>query len=632
MKNTMKKISLLFAVAIITVLFTMSASAKEIVDSGECGAEGDNVTWVLYDDGELVISGEGEIDFPFSNVDHNNKIHIRNVIINYGVTNVEGFHYCEKLESIIIPDSVTKIGVFAFEECINLKSISIPNGVTEIEAYAFRNCEKLESITIPDSVRKIDYQAFHWSGYYNNMNNWENGILYINNHLISAENLTATTYVVKNSVVSIAVDAFRGSEAESIILPDSLLYISDSAFAYCSNLKSIELPINLYHIGYQAFCGSAVEKVYISENVNYIGKQAFIGMQLTVNENNPNYSSDNYGILYNKDKSVLINYPINNASISFDIPETVKIIAEYSFGGCKNLKNINFNNNLVSIEKYAFSTCTNLDNIIIPPKVTTIGEGAFIYCGKLSNIVIPDTVTNIHGAAFAYCLNLSNIYYCGTQTQWSEITIGYSNECLLNATIHYNYTDDLPQPPTPPTKIKASTQTTKTITLTWNECEGATGYRVYKYNSSSKKYTLVKSIKTNKYKVSDLKAGTSYKFKIRPYTKLDDGTVLWGEDSDVFTTATKPATPTIKTISTTKGKAVVSWSNISGETGYQLYYSTKKDSGYKKVKNYSANTLKGSKSKLTSGKKYYFKVRAYKKVDGKVIYGSFSSVKSIKIK
>lgn len=185
-----------------------------------------------------------------------------------------------------------------------------------------------------------------------------------------------------------------------------------------------------------------------------------------------------------------------------------------------------------------------------------------------------------------------------------------------------------------PAKVSkiTATQTTKTITLKWNEVAGATGYRVYKYNSKKKKYEHIETVtKGTKYKISKLEPGTKYKFKIRAYTK-DDGVIL-GEYSKIFETATKCKTPKITSISSTsKGKATLSWSNVSGESGYQVYYSNKKNGEYKKVASYKKNTLTGSKSKLKSKKTYYFKVRAYKKTDSGTVYSSWSEVKSIKIK
>ena len=184
------------------------------------------------------------------------------------------------------------------------------------------------------------------------------------------------------------------------------------------------------------------------------------------------------------------------------------------------------------------------------------------------------------------------------------------------------------------TKCKAPTlsaaQTTKTITLKWSKVKGADGYRVYKYNSKTKKYEKLKDVTGTSLKITKLSAGKKYKFKVRAYTKAD-GTI-WGDYSKVFETATKCKTPKITKLTTTKGKASFTWSDVSGESGYEVYYSTKKGSGYKKAASYKTNVVKGSKSKLKSGKKYYFKVRAYKTVDGKKIYSAWSAVKSVKIK
>ncbi len=182
------------------------------------------------------------------------------------------------------------------------------------------------------------------------------------------------------------------------------------------------------------------------------------------------------------------------------------------------------------------------------------------------------------------------------------------------------------------TGVKAKTQTTKTITLTWSATTGATGYRVYQYSPSKGKYVVKASVKgTNTYKVSSLKAGTTYKFKIKPYFKSEDGTVIWGSASSTLATATKPATPKLKSATVSSGKATLNWDNVSGESGYQVYYSTSKNGTYEKMKSVSADTLKYTTFKLTAGKTYYFKVRAYIKVDGKVIYGDFCEVKSVTI-
>ncbi|MBQ7295780.1 MAG: fibronectin type III domain-containing protein [Clostridia bacterium] len=156
---------------------------------------------------------------------------------------------------------------------------------------------------------------------------------------------------------------------------------------------------------------------------------------------------------------------------------------------------------------------------------------------------------------------------------------------------------------------------------------------LYQYSPSKDKFVLKASVKgTTTYRVTGRKSGAEYQFKVKPYNKTSDGTVIWGSASAAFVTATEPAKPQISLSSTSKGKVAVSWNNVSGETGYQIYYSINKSSGYTKLTNVGTNKIKYTASKLSSGKTYYFKVRAYKKVNGKTIFGTFSSVKSIKVK
>ena len=177
--------------------------------------------------------------------------------------------------------------------------------------------------------------------------------------------------------------------------------------------------------------------------------------------------------------------------------------------------------------------------------------------------------------------------------------------------------------------LKAS-QTTSTITLKWSKVSGVKGYQIYKYDSSKKKYVKVATTTKTSYKFSKLKSATTYKFKVRAYKNAYQKDYF--SAFTAVTATTKPTTPTLKVTSTSKGKATLKWSNVSGETGYQVYYSTKKSSDFKKLSSFKADTTKATASKLKSGKTYYFKVRAYKKVGNSYVYGAWSSVSSVKIK
>lgn len=178
------------------------------------------------------------------------------------------------------------------------------------------------------------------------------------------------------------------------------------------------------------------------------------------------------------------------------------------------------------------------------------------------------------------------------------------------------------------------TSSTDSVKLSWGKVTGATGYRIYLYDNSKDKYAKVADTAKNSYTVKKkngkkLKSGVEYKFRVKAYIKKN-GKTYWSDSYKTIRTATKPAKTTL-TATSSKGKVNLSWKNVEGESGYQVYYATKKNGKYKKLTSTKANKVKYSK-KLTKGKKYYFKVRAFKKVGSKTVYGSFSSAKSVKIK
>jgi len=185
--------------------------------------------------------------------------------------------------------------------------------------------------------------------------------------------------------------------------------------------------------------------------------------------------------------------------------------------------------------------------------------------------------------------------------------------------------------PAAPGKISFS-KTDSSVTLKWKKVAGASGYAIYRYSSGEwKRIETINSGSKLSCKIERLKSGTNYKFRIKAFRKAGDST-LWSSASDSVTVLTNPGTPALKVSSNKKGAATLKWSNVSGESGYQVYYSTKKDGSFKKLITSKADITKLTKSNLTSGKKYYFKVRSYKKTADGTFYSSWSSVCAVKIK
>ncbi len=118
-----------------------------------------------------------------------------------------------------------------------------------------------------------------------------------------------------------------------------------------------------------------------------------------------------------------------------------------------NIKKVVINNSVTAIGENAFYDCDSLTSITIPDSVTTIGAFAFFDCIGLINITIPNSVTTIGICAFLNCDSLTDVYYGGTEEQWKLISIGYNNDPLLNATIHYN--SEYPENPSESDKLHA---------------------------------------------------------------------------------------------------------------------------------------------------------------------------------
>ncbi len=175
-------------------------------------------------------------------VDTNNTIccDVDGVLFNKDKTAILRYPAGKTATTYSIPDGVTTIGESAFSGCDALETVTVPSGVKTIGALAFVNCIALKTITIPDSVTAIGQDAFYETVYYNDVNNWKNGALYIDNHLIKLEDTFSGAYTVRAGTKTITSAAFSFCTAlKTIVIPDSVTTIGEEAFYGCTALKNV---------------------------------------------------------------------------------------------------------------------------------------------------------------------------------------------------------------------------------------------------------------------------------------------------------------------------------------------------------------------------------------------------------
>lgn len=208
-------------------------------------------------------------------------------------------------------------------------------------------------------------------------------------------------------------DCFYGCDIKQITLPETLEYIGESAFENCFKLKKVKLSLSLKEIGRTAFYNTKLTSVYIGENLHKIDIGAFSNIntlkQISVSKSNKHFCSNKKGVLFNKKKTIIIQYPIGDKNSKYIVPKTIKSISEYSFSGSKYLKNIILDSNLKSIKSKAFYLCKKLNKIKTKKNLTSIGSYAFSDCTKLPSIHFHGKLEYIGGYAFCGCKRIKNL-------------------------------------------------------------------------------------------------------------------------------------------------------------------------------------------------------------------------------
>ena len=276
------------------------------------------------------------------------------------------FGDAEKTDTVIIPETVQKMGNYVFMNCEKIKNIKLPSNLKSIGKTCFQGCISLTGLFIPQSVESIGGGIF---GDCDALQSVE--IEDENNNFIFKDGIL---YDVKNGILVSAVNSLI---PEKVIVDECTKTIDYSAFADCNNLYEIEIPQGVVNIGEKAFARlDHLKNIDIPDSVTNITTLAFYRC---------------------------------NGLVSVQVPGSVTAIKNGTFRECNNLKKVILNEGITGIEQYAFYDCELLEEISIPGTVTTVGNSAFYRCKNLKNIEIPEGVTKIDGSAFIFCSSLEQI-------------------------------------------------------------------------------------------------------------------------------------------------------------------------------------------------------------------------------
>lgn len=206
------------------------------------------------------------------------------------------------------------------------------------------------------------------------------------------------------TITEIDEGCFRNDEEiEEILLPDTIKTIGAYAFANMKKLKYLDIPDSVETIFSYAFHFSdSVERISIGKGLKKMSNGAFVYMHglktLTVDPDNPYFSSSD-NVLYNKDKTELILYPLAKSDSSYRMPDSVTKIRQWAFCDVALLKNLTLSENLTTIEKEAFYICDGPEELLLPESLTSLEPYSLSNC-QISRIVLPKTMKSVCSHAF----------------------------------------------------------------------------------------------------------------------------------------------------------------------------------------------------------------------------------------
>lgn len=299
--------------------------------SGTCGG---NLRWQIawVNEVTLTIAGTGSMtDYSSSSRApwYESRNNITKIVIENGVGSIGdyAFYGLSNVKTVSMPITLKSIGEWSFYNCDSLSAISIGKNVATISDYAFHSCDGLQSITVSSD-----------NTYYS----------------------SDTNSVLFNKDKTTLIQYPAGALRTAYTIPDTVTHIDDFAFAQAKYLSELTLGAGVSTLGEDVF----FESLSLSN--------------IAANSANANFSSDENGVLFDKNKTTLVQYPIGNERTSYTVPSGVKNIGYCAFAGCENLTSLTISDGVESIYKGAFESCVNLADVTMPDSVKNVGYDAFM--------------------------------------------------------------------------------------------------------------------------------------------------------------------------------------------------------------------------------------------------------------
>lgn len=330
---------------VLFAVLSISWGSATAQTTGDCGK---GLSWTFSsNDGKLYITGKG-------------------TMYDY-VTSWNGIR--SSVTSIVMSSGVQNIGDVAFKDFVNLRSITLSAAVKTIGFSAFYNCSKLTFITIPANVETIQNDAFMGCTQLSSIVFSGNKIAYVGGGAFS---FTPWSASLPDGIVYISNVLYKykgvAPANTSVVIPEGIVAIADSAFSGCSNITTISIPGTVTRVGNYAFAGcDSLRSIQLPANLKFLGTGCF--------------------------------YSCKGLS-SVNIPTSINEIPGNAFFNCRSLIDITLPKSLKWIGSDAFCSCPGLTTVVIPDSVTSIGSGAFSFCSKLENIQIPASIQAIQSDAF----------------------------------------------------------------------------------------------------------------------------------------------------------------------------------------------------------------------------------------